>query len=212
MKPPPWSAATGSIDWLCWPHFASPACFAALLGTPKTTAIGRLRRRRGRASRRRYLAHTLVLETTFETNDGSATLVDFMPPAGHQSQTSSALFAGVHGSVAMEMELVLRFDYGRSVPWVTSMEDGALRAIAGPDMAVLRTPASLRGENLRTCGEFTVHRRRIGPVRPDLRAFIRRCPVRSTRKITAVHPGLLARSGRAMRICTANTPPSWSAR
>ena len=58
----------------------------------------------------------------------------------------------------MEMELVLRFDYGRSVPWVMSMEDGALRAIAGPDMAVLRTPVELRGENLRTCSEFTFAR------------------------------------------------------
>ncbi len=54
------------------------------------------------------------------------------------------------------MELVLRFDYGRSIPWVTRLEDGTLRAISGPDMVVLRTDATLRGENLKTISEFTV--------------------------------------------------------
>jgi hypothetical protein len=57
----------------------------------------------------------------------------------------------------MRMELVLRFHYGRSVPWVTRLDGGALRGIAGPDMVVLRTAALLRGENLKTVSEFSIH-------------------------------------------------------
>ena len=53
----------------------------------------------------------------------------------------------------MCMELVLRFGYGVTTPWVSRLEDGTLRAIAGPDMVVLRTPASLWGENLQTFGD-----------------------------------------------------------
>ncbi len=145
----------GSIDWLCWPHFASPACFAALLGTEEDGHWLISPQGEARCTRR-YLDHTLVLETTFETDSGCAVLVDFMPPRGNNPDLMR-IVRGVRGSVALEMDLVLRFDYGRSIPWVTSMEDGTLRAIAGPDMAALRTSAPLRGENLRTCSEFTVH-------------------------------------------------------
>ena len=145
----------GSIDWLCWPHFASPSCFAALLGTPDSGHWSISPKGEAHCSRQ-YVDHTLVLETKFETTSGTATLVDFMPPRGHNPDVIR-IVRGIQGSVDMETELVLRFDYGRSVPWVTSLEDGALRAIAGPDMTVLRTPVTLRGENLRTCAEFTVH-------------------------------------------------------
>jgi GH15 family glucan-1,4-alpha-glucosidase len=145
----------GSIDWLCLPHFSSPACFASLLGaednghwsvTPKAPA----------RCTRRYLDHTLVLETTFETADGCARLLDFMPLRGRNPDVVR-MVRGVRGAVAMCMELVLRFDYGHTVPWVTRLEDGGLRAIAGPDMAVLRTSAPLRGENLKTLSDFTIH-------------------------------------------------------
>jgi GH15 family glucan-1,4-alpha-glucosidase len=145
----------GSIDWLCWPHFASPACFAALLGTeenghwsiaPEDPAPGTCR----------YLDHTLVLETCFETREGRVALLDFMPIRGRNSRLVR-IVRGLHGAVPMKMELVLRFDYGRSVPWVTSMEDGALRAIAGPDMAVLYSTTTTHGENLKTVSEFTIH-------------------------------------------------------
>src|SRR4051794_15177248 len=70
----------GSIDWLCLPRFDSGACFAALLGTPEN---GRwLRGPAGEitAARRRYREDTLVLETDYETADGAATVIDFMPP------------------------------------------------------------------------------------------------------------------------------------
>jgi GH15 family glucan-1,4-alpha-glucosidase len=145
----------GSIDWLCWPRFDSDACFAALLGTPEH---GRWRiaprDERVRVSRR-YRPGTLILETRFETSDGVAKIIDFMPLRDRQSNLVR-LVVGERGSVAMCFELVIRFGYGAVVPWVTRMEDGTLRAIAGPDMLLLRTPVHLRGENMRTVAEFTV--------------------------------------------------------
>ena len=70
------------------------------------------------------------------------------------------LVIGERGRVTMACELILRFGYGAIVPWVSRMPDGALRAVAGPDMVVLRTPVELHGENFKTVGEFTVLGRR----------------------------------------------------
>ena len=145
----------GSIDWLCWPRFDSGACFAALLGTPE----------HGRwlvapvdpAARvsRRYRPDTLILETTIETAGGAATVIDFMPPRGKNSDIVR-LVRGDRGRVAMRTELVLRFDYGRTIPWVSRLPDGTFRAIAGPDMVVMHTPVPLHGEGLKTVGTFEV--------------------------------------------------------
>jgi GH15 family glucan-1,4-alpha-glucosidase len=148
-------ARDGSIDWLCWPRFDGDACFAALLGGPEhgrwliapVDAAAR--------STRRYRDDTLILETDFTTADGAVTLIDFMPLRGKASNVVR-LVVGTRGRVAMRVELVLRFGYGALVPWVTRMEDGAVRAIVGPDMVILRTPAPLRGEDLKTVGEFAV--------------------------------------------------------
>ena len=144
----------GSIDWLCWPHFASPACFAALLGSEENGHWLIAPQASARATRR-YLDHTMVVETRFETKQGGAILLDFMPIRG-RNPALVRIVRGVRGRVPVAMQLVLRFDYGRSVPWVTRLRGGALRAIAGPDMAVLRTKAPLRGENLKTVSEFSV--------------------------------------------------------
>jgi GH15 family glucan-1,4-alpha-glucosidase len=145
----------GSIDWLCLPHFASPACFAGLLGAEDNGHWSIAPKARARCTRR-YLDHTLILETKFETDEGCALLLDFMP-LRERNPDVVRIVRGVRGDVAMSMELVLRFDYGHTVPWVTRLDDGALRAIAGPDMAVLRTAAPLRGENLKTLSDFTIH-------------------------------------------------------
>ncbi len=146
---------TGSIDWLCWPRFDSDACFAALLGEPQH---GRWliapSDQRARVTRR-YRPHTLILETKFETDAGTITVVDFMPPRGKNSDVVRIVM-GERGRVPVCLELILRFGYGATVPWVTRLEDGTLRAIAGPDMVLLRTPVSLRGENLTTVAEFVV--------------------------------------------------------
>ena len=146
----------GSIDWLCWPRFDSPACFAALLGTPHH---GRWRIAPAGATacaRRAYRGDTLVLETEFETPDGAVALVDFMPIRTAQCDLIR-LVIGKRGCVKMDLELILRFDYGSSVPWVTRMPDGSgLRAIAGPDLAVLRTTVPLEGKDLTTVARFAV--------------------------------------------------------
>ena len=144
----------GSIDWLCWPNFSSNACFAALLGD---TNNGRwlIAPVSPSTSSRQYRKQTLIFETTFETSEGAVAVIDFMPIRGKNSDVVR-LVKGVRGRVRMAMELVLRFDYGRSVPWVTRTKDGSLRAIAGPDMVVLRTSVELKGENMRTVSEFDI--------------------------------------------------------
>jgi GH15 family glucan-1,4-alpha-glucosidase len=146
----------GSIDWLCWPRFDSAACFAALLGTSEH---GRWRIRpldpAARVSRA-YRDGTMVLETVFETADGSVSVIDFMP-IGQANSSVIRLVEGRRGNVAMRLDLTLRFDYGATVPWVTQLDDkSGLTATAGPSRVVLRAPLSLQGEDLATVAEFNV--------------------------------------------------------
>jgi GH15 family glucan-1,4-alpha-glucosidase len=143
----------GSIDWLCWPRFDSAACFAALLGTSEN---GRWLIAPASVSKvsRRYRPGTLILETEFQTETGVAAVVDFMTPGDGANLVR--IVVGRSGRVAFETELVVRFDYGGTVPWVNRLEDGTLNAIAGPERLVLRTPAALRGEDLKNVGAFTV--------------------------------------------------------
>jgi GH15 family glucan-1,4-alpha-glucosidase len=145
----------GSIDWLCWPRFDSGACFAALLGGPDHGRWLLAPVDANAEAARRYRPGTLVLETEFATATGTVAVIDFMPPRTSVSDLVRVV-VGRRGRVAMRTELVLRFDYGSAVPWVSRLDDGALRAIAGPDMTILRTPAPLRGEGLTTRGEFAV--------------------------------------------------------
>ena len=126
-------------------------------GHAPITAAGWWRRATQARITRRYRPDTLILETQFETRDGAATLVDFMPFRSDHSEIVR-LVIGTRGKLKMHTELILRFGYGAVVPWVTRLEDGTLRAIAGPDMAVLRTPVHVKGEDMTTVGEFTIGR------------------------------------------------------
>lgn len=145
----------GSIDWLCWPRFDSDACFSALLGSKEHGRFRIAPKGEIRNITRRYRPHTLILETCFETDDGAVTLIDFMP-IRERNPDCVRIVEGVRGRVTMSAELILRFGYGAVVPWVRKLGDGTLRAIAGPDMVVLRTPVHLHGENMTTVGTFTV--------------------------------------------------------
>jgi len=146
----------GSIDWLCLPHFDSDACFAALLGAPEHGRWLLAPKNEVRATIRRYLPGTAVLETTFETAEGVVRVTDFMPPSPSDERVElTRIVRGLKGEVAMTMELILRFGYGMTVPWVRRRDYG-LRAIAGPDAVELVTPARLQGENFRTSATFSV--------------------------------------------------------
>ena len=165
----------GSIDWLCWPRFDSGACFAALLGGPEhghwvIAPAGEVKR-----NKRRYQKHTLILETDFETAEGAVTIIDFMP-IRERHRDLIRIVCGRRGQVPMKMELTLRFDYGRSVPWVTSLDDDTLRAVAGPNMVSLRTPVPLKGEDLKTVSEFTVNKGQRIPFVLSYRASHKKLP------------------------------------
>ncbi len=148
------------MDWLCLPSFSSAACFAALLGTAdhgfwKIAPEGKIKR-----TRRAYAVQTMIVETTFETSSGAVTLIDFMPIKGEHSNVIR-IVRGIRGEVAMRAELALRFDYGRTVPWVTR-DQNELHAVAGPDMVVVRArhesgrKIDMTGEGLTTIAEFVV--------------------------------------------------------
>ena len=145
----------GSIDWLCLPRFDSPACFAALLGESEHGRWLIAPAAPAARSERRYLDGSLILATMFETADGTVELIDFMRPHRRLPQLVR-LVRGLRGRIPMFTEFVLRFDYGSLVPWVERLPEGGLAAIGGPERVVLRTPAPLRGEDLKTVGEFTV--------------------------------------------------------
>jgi GH15 family glucan-1,4-alpha-glucosidase len=144
----------GSIDWLCVPHFDSPACFAALVGTAENGHWSISPAEPIRRIRRHYREGTLILETEFETDSGSVTLIDCMTPQTERPELVR-MVVGTRGQVQMTLDLVIRFDYGSVVPWVRSTDRG-ISAIAGPDMLGIRTEVPLRGENLKTVATFTV--------------------------------------------------------
>ncbi len=145
----------GSIDWLCLPRFDSDACFARLLGDAgngywkMAPAEGTVRQ-----VRRRYRPGTLVLETEFTTTTGRLLLVDAMPIRVEHPQVVR-LLVGLEGEVDVAMELVMRFGYGATLPWVTA-DDGLLTATAGPDALALFSRVQTTGKDFKTVAEFTV--------------------------------------------------------
>lgn len=147
----------GSIDWLCWPRFDSDACFAALLGKPENGRWLLAPASAVKSTSRKYRDRTLILETRFETADGTATVIDFMPPhSGHSDLVR--IVRGDHGHVRMRMELTLRFDYGLSVPWISSVGEGLLHAISGPHLIVINSGAALNHSDGTVFAEFTINR------------------------------------------------------
>jgi len=155
----------GSIDWLCVPRIDSAACFAALLGDVENGRWLLAPEAEIRATRRRYRNDTLILETEFETATGTCAVIDFMPLGGGEHAVDLVrLVEGRAGEVAMQTELVIRFDYGKTVPWVRKAPDG-LTAVAGPEALRLHTPVALEGKNFRTVGSFTVRAGETVPFR-----------------------------------------------
>ncbi|MDN5865010.1 MAG: glycoside hydrolase family 15 protein [Gammaproteobacteria bacterium] len=146
-----------SIEWLCLPRFDSDACFAALLGKRDNGHWQIAPRSKAASTTRRYRGETLVLETVFETADGEAAVIDFMALGEKNDETVHVvrIVEGRRGEVGMGMELILRFDYGRIVPWARGSGNG-FKAFSGPDAVRLRAPVELTNENQVTRAEFRV--------------------------------------------------------
>ena len=146
----------GCVDWLCFPRFDSGACFASLLGTRDNGHWRFWPKEKIDNTSHRYRGDTLILETDVETKSGAVRLIDFMPPRG-ENPDLIRIVEGVRGEVVMQMEMIIRFDYGRTVPWVRKRH-GGLEAIAGPNGLILRTPVKTQGKDLTTVAEFTVEK------------------------------------------------------
>jgi GH15 family glucan-1,4-alpha-glucosidase len=116
---------TGSIDWLCFPSFDSPASFAALLGSPEHGRWLIAPADRVVATRRWYRGPTVVLETEFTTDEGTVAVIDFMPVRSELPDVVR-IVVGRRGRVRMRTELVIRFDYGSITPWVRKVDGSAM--------------------------------------------------------------------------------------
>lgn len=147
--------SNGSIDWLCLPRFGSEACFAALLGIEGNGCWKISPVEEKFSSKRHYQGDSLILESEYSTEKGKARVIDFMPINGRVREVIR-IVEGIEGSVAMTMRLIVRFDYGKTVPWVRHLDEGGMIAVAGPNALTLRTMVPLRGEELSTIADFTV--------------------------------------------------------
>lgn len=145
----------GSIDWLCWPRFDSDACFCALLGTHENGRWLLAPEAHGRTIQRRYEEDTLVLETETTTDTGVVRVTDFMPIREGDLSAVVRVVDGLSGSVAMRMDLRLRFDYGAMPPWSEQTTEG-LTATIGPDRVMLVSPVRLDVVNDAATAEFVV--------------------------------------------------------
>ena len=125
----------GSVDWLCWPRFDSATCFAALLGSADH-GRWRVAPKADASVSRFYREGTLILVTQFMLSEGLVELIDFMP-LGSEVPQLIRIIRGLSGRVMMISNLALRFEYGSALPWVEALDDGSIRAICGPEMAVL---------------------------------------------------------------------------
>jgi GH15 family glucan-1,4-alpha-glucosidase len=145
----------GSIDWLCWPDFSSPACFAALIGTEQNGRWLLAPKSGCKRITRQYREHTLILETRFETATGILLVTDFMPVREAHSDVVR-IARCLEGSVDIQMALCIRFDYGRTIPWTGPWERNTWAATAGPGKSYLRTREHIDTQNDIATAEFTL--------------------------------------------------------
>jgi GH15 family glucan-1,4-alpha-glucosidase len=131
---------TGSIDWCCMPRMDDGSMFGRLLdwdrgGFCKIAPTGDFE------IERRYLEGTLVLETTFRTEDGAFRLIDcFVMRKGGRDDPARQVVRvveGVEGSVEVEVRVAPRFEYGVAIPWIRPYAGDHWCAFGGDDALVI---------------------------------------------------------------------------
>ena len=145
----------GSIDWLCWPRFDSPSCFTRLLGDEENGRWLLAPSDPAAKVRRNYRDHTLVLESHWETADGAAVVIDFLPDTRPQCHLVR-IVRGLRGTLRFQTELVIRPNYGVAMPWVRHDRENNLKAVVGMDAMILRSDVPLMPSGKRHVAEFTV--------------------------------------------------------
>ena len=146
LRTGPLVSREGSIDWLCLPRFDSPAVFTAILGD-EDAGRWQLRAVDGQVVERRYLPQAFVLETTWTCPGGRVRVTDFLPPATSQGDLVRRVEC-LEGTVEVEHDLRLRFDYARATPWTRRVpgpdpDEHSFLALAGPDGLLITGPAQI---------------------------------------------------------------------
>ena len=155
----------GSVDWLCLPRFDSPACFAALLGTPEQRPLAARPGGRRRATTRRYVERLARAgDDPRRPTPAWSRVLDLMPIGDGRADIVRRV-EGVEGTVRMRHEWVVRFDYGKvrpvgPPPRRRHRGDEVITAVAGPDMLVLRGARLPHADDGRHVDEFDVARGR----------------------------------------------------
>ena len=191
--------SNGSVDWLCLPRFDSPSCFAALLGDERhgrriLAPVGEVR-----ASSRRYRPGTLILETDFETAEGAARVIDFMPRRGDGPPRLMRIVEGLRGRVPMRMELSpprLRCDrpVGRACA-------GRHRRNGRPGRVPPQHGGSARGRGRICTGRVRRRRGRPRTADPHPAPLLRGGAVRRRRRVGARSDrGMVAGVGRSLHV------------
>ena len=150
----------GSIDWLCFPRFDSPSIFGRLLGDE--AGHWSIRAESATEVTRRYLDRTMVLETTFRTPTGTATITDALAMGdgnrGHELGTGAPHLllrsvTCVDGEVEVSLEYVPRPEYGLVHPLFDAV-DGGVTAFGGADVLVLSSPVTLTVDQSAVSGQL----------------------------------------------------------
>lgn len=146
-------APDGSVDWFPFPHVESPSVLGAILDADRGGRF-RIAPAGSFEATQAYVEGTNVLETTFETADGTATLTDFLPPAGRVDQPTKVLYRRVacpDGAVDLDVAFEPRFDYARGETTVRATDRG-VHAAGGDEETLLESPVDLRVRDGRATG------------------------------------------------------------
>jgi GH15 family glucan-1,4-alpha-glucosidase len=147
----------GSIDWLCMPRYDSASMFGALLGTEDNGRWLLAPVDAESSSKRHYDGNTMILVTHWRTPTGEVEVTDLMPMSDNRADILRQV-RGIKGTVTMTQDLRIRFGYSTALPWVRKETMGhrtVVIAVAGPDAAVIRSPALMARGNSHH-GEFDV--------------------------------------------------------